>query len=258
MTYETIRLEEKHNGQVLEIFLNVPPANILSEKMIREIEQQIVEETKNQNRKLIVFSGTGAHFSYGASVEEHLPGKVESMLPTFHRLMVKIVECPVPTLAKVTGLCLGGAFELALCCSFIFADERAKFGVPEIQLGVFPPIAAAILPALCSSTLLNEMILTGDRFEARYLCDRGVINRACETQRLDTEVATFTEKHILPKSASSLRIAHQAARMSVVNGFKEKVQALEDLYLGKLMRTADAQEGLKAFVEKRQAKWQNV
>jgi cyclohexa-1,5-dienecarbonyl-CoA hydratase len=257
MIYETIRVEEKFGGQISEIRLNTPPANILSEKMIREISHRLDEELKTPQRKLIVFAGEGKHFSFGASVEEHLPERVNDMLPAFNQLALKMIEFPVPTLARVSGLCLGGAFELALCCSLVYADESAQFGVPEIQLGVFPPVAAAILPYGSASGLLTEMILTGEKLPARRLYDRGLINRVVEVGKLDSELLAFIEKQILPKSAASLKIACQATRVAMTEGFNKSIETLEKLYLNELMKTQDAVEGIRAFVQKRAPVWRN-
>lgn len=258
MAYEFIRVDESHGGQVSQIRLSAPPGNILSAKMIGEISDRLAEERAVAHRKLIVFSGEGKHFSFGASVEEHLPEKVGEMLPAFHRLMTTLVGSEVPTLARVTGMCLGGAFELALCCNFVHADETAQFAVPEIQLGVFPPVAAALVPLTGASTFLSEMILTGEKFPARRLYEAGLINRVVPAGSLDAEVSAFIEKHIVPKSASSLRMACRATRLTATPDFKRNLGALEKAYLIDLMNTKDAVEGIRAFVEKRPPSWTNA
>lgn len=257
MTYETLKISELHDGAVCEIGLNAPPGNILSAKMMAEIEAQLALEEANAARKLIVFIGMGDHFSFGASVEEHQRDQVGAMLPAFHRLMGKILAHPTPTLAKVSGQCLGGGFELALVCSFILADEDARFATPEIQLGVFPPVAALLLPQISSSMLACKMVLTGAKAGAEDLHRAGVVMSVSSKGELDGDATAFIEKHILPKSASSLRYAHRATRMTLARHYETHIGELERLYLKELMSSHDANEGIRAFLEKRPVEWCN-
>ena len=255
MAYELIKVEEKYNGAVTEITLGPPPANILSAKMMEEISAQLVEDEKNQHKKLIIFTGEGKHFCFGASVEEHKPEFVNGMLPGFHTFIGSIINCKVPTLAKVSGLCLGGGFELVLACTFIFADESAKFAVPEIQLAVFPPVASILLPAKGCDLLGAQMVLTGNQVKAGKLYEQGLVNEVVEKEQLDNTVNTFLEKQILPKSASSIQIAHKGSRMFLSQQYENSIGKLEKLYLEDLMSTKDAVEGINAFLEKRVPKW---
>lgn len=260
MTYKHIIVEERFSGQVTEIRLASPPANILSSAMMGEIREQLQKDRKTAgtvSKKLIIFTGEGAHFSFGASVEEHTADKVGAMLPAFHQMIGEIIDCPVPTLARVSGLCLGGGFELALACTFGFAEDGAKFAVPEIQLGVFPPVAAALLPALAGGTFASRMILTGEKLPARELLSASLLTQVTEQGKLDATITAFIEQQILPKSASSLKIAHQASRMVVSDIYRTAISRLEKLYLGELMSTKDAIEGINSFMEKRAPKWVN-
>ena len=168
------------------------------------------------------------------------------------------MSCGVPTLAKVSGACLGGGFELALACSMTFCDEGASLGVPEIQLGVFPPPASALLPFMCSDTFARQMILTGDKFSADQLYGHGLVNAVAKTGTLDDEVSSFVTKHFLPKSASSLRMANRAAQSGKSEYYKHHIGAIEKLYLDDLMATADAVEGIQSFLEKRPPKWKDA
>lgn len=250
-----VRTEKKFHGQVVELTLDGPPANILTLRMMEALEREILKETENPKLKLFTITGTGRHFSYGARVEEHLPDVVGKMLPIFHRMIGTILECPVPTLAKVSGLCLGGGFELVLACSLVYADETAEFGVPEIQLGVFPPVAAALLPAELPAHLASYLILTGDKVGAKILAQHGLVNHVAFAGSLESDVAEFVEKRILPKSASSLRLAHKAIQIARVRRYRDLIGTLEQLYLKDLMATHDGVEGIRAFVEKRSPRW---
>ncbi len=257
MIYETISINETFDGQVAELILDVPPANILSAAMMQEIRNFLTEDKANKSRKLLIIKGNGDSFCFGASVEEHTADQVTDMLPGFHEMCGDILSHPVATLAQVSGLCLGGGFELAIVCSLIFADDTARFAVPEIQLGVFPPVAASLLPVLAGGTFANEMLLTGKKFTADKLAGLGVVTQVSSKVELHNNINSYIEKNLIPRSASSLRFAHQAARLSVVNHYKSTIEILEKLYLEQLMSTNDANEGINSFIEKRQPQWNN-
>lgn len=257
MGYKHIKVAETNGGEVSEITLGPPPANILSAGMMEEISGRLREDQKDRRKKLITFTGEGKHFCFGASVEEHAPEKVGDMLPKFHSLIGEVINCAVPTLAKVSGQCLGGGFELVLACDFIFAAGGAKFGLPEIQLGVFPPPACVLVPYKCGGAVASQMILTGDRLTAEHLQGLGLVNRVAEPEQLDEVVSAFFQEQIHPKSASSLRVAKSAAGMMLRERYKTFIGNLENLYLKDLMATADAVEGIQAFLEKRPPQWRN-
>jgi len=257
VTYSLIKTTELYNGQVTEILLGPPPGNILSARMMDELSAEMERAKGVPHKKLLIFSGTGKHFSFGASVEEHTADKVGAMLPKFHKLIGAVLECPVPALAKVRGVCLGGAFELALACPLLFCDEGAALGVPEIQLAVFPPAASILLPHKIGFALAAQMTLTGEKFAATELKRLGLVNEVAEGGKLDEAVQTFVEKQILPKSAAALRLANQATQFGLVKRYRNSIQEVERLYLDRLMSTADAVEGIQAFLEKRPPKWKD-
>ena len=254
---DCIKIQESNEGQVAEIILNRPPANIISAEMMAQIENAVTELSRSPSRKCIVISGDGSQFSYGASVEEHRPAIVDVMLPGFHRMIGVLLKCNVLLIGKVRGLCLGGGFELALACGALFAEENARFGVPEIQLGVFPPVAAALLPFLCGSTRATEIILTGGKYSASAMRDFGLVNKVAGCEDLDQVVNEFISTNLLPRSASSLRIALRASRGALSEEYDRRIQFLEKLYLKELMATEDACEGILAFTEKRRPQWRN-
>lgn len=258
MAYETIELNERFDGRVLEIRLGPPPGNIINSRLTEELEDALAAAENDPRRKLLVITGQGKHFSYGASVEEHLPDAVGDMLPRFHRLLGHVLACPVPTLARVTGACLGGGLELVLACGLLFCEENAAFAVPEIQLGVFPPAASVLLPPRCGAAVAYEMAVTGRRIDGTRAHAAGIANRVAPAGELDALIDAFVEKEILPKSASSLRFASQAARAAAREAYDRHIGTVETLYLEGLMATADAVEGIQAFVEKREPKWRDA
>ena len=257
MEYKCIKIEEKWGGEVTEIVLGPAPANIVSAQMMQEITAQLDKDEKNSAKKLIIISGEGKHFSFGASVEEHKPELVNGMLPSFHKMIGRIINCNIPTLAKVSGLCLGGGFEVALACTFVFTDETAKFGVPEIQLAVFPPVAAVLLPFKCGDVFSSQIILSGGNFTGKQLLSRGLVNDVVEPGKLTEVVENFFRNDLQPRSASSLRMAKKAAAMVLSRTYGEFIGSLESLYLKDLMSTEDAKEGIMAFLEKRKPAWKN-
>lgn len=258
MDYECIKVEEKYEGAVTEITIGPAPANFLSEQVMYEISKQLREDEKNTHKKLILFRGEGDNFGCGASVEEHKPEKVNEMLPSFHNFISDLLHYKIPSIARVKGLCLGGSFEFALACTFIYADEDSKFAIPEIQLGVFPPVASVLLPAKGCDQLSSHMILTGEQICAEELERQGVVHAVVETENVEQLIEEFITKHLLPKSASSLRLAHTACRAVVAQQYKNFINRIEDLYLGELMSTKDGVEGTMAFLEKRKPVWQDA
>jgi cyclohexa-1,5-dienecarbonyl-CoA hydratase len=258
MMYTTIKVRENESGAVTEITLASPPGNILSLAMMKEIAAQMAIDRKNPHKKLIVFGAEGGHFSFGASVEEHTAERIGEMLPYFHSFLSGIIKSPVPTLAKVSGLCLGGGFEFVLACTFICAEKSAKFGLPEIQLGVFPPAACVLLPVRIGDAPAARMILTGDQVEAKMLQERGLLALLAEKGSLDAAVDDFYRMSLLPKSASSLHIAHRASRTILADAYDRHIAEVEEMYLKELMKTDDANEGIRAFVEKRHPKWKDA
>lgn len=257
MTYQTLEIKEKYDGQVVEIILNDPPANILTAAMMAEIRAFLKDDLNNRNRKLVIFRGAGDHFCFGASVEEHTRDQVDNMLPGFHLMCGDILAHPVPTMAVVSGFCLGGGFELAIACGLIFAEEKSKYAVPEIQLGVFPPVAAALLPFLSSAVTASHMLLTGSKLTAQEMLGCGVINQIAPREDLDQLIEGYIEKNILPRSASSLRFANRAVRMSINALYRQHIGDLERLYLDELMKSHDANEGINSFLAKRTPDWKN-
>lgn len=252
-----VERNELLGGQVVELLLASPPANIVSERVIDALAAALDRVATEPGVKLVVLGAKGDHFSYGASVEEHLKPAVDQMLPKFHRLIDRLLSLPTPTLARVSGRCFGGGFELAMACSMVMVDETVSAGVPEVKLGVFPPVAAALLGALTAGGHAAELILTGRTCDAQELDRLGLVTRVVPRGRLAETVLEFAEKYVVPQSASALRFANKAARLGLVLRYRALIGDLEGQYLGELMDTKDANEGLTAFLEKRSPRWSN-
>ncbi len=255
---EKVILNYPHEGAVAQIKLNAPKANIVDGAMMAELRHCFAEFKQNKDLKIITIEGEGSHFSFGASVEEHRREYAAEMLKDFHQMFYDMMDLAIPTLARVSGNCLGGGLELALMCNFIFADQSAKFGQPEIMLGVFAPPASILLPAKLGQAKADELLITGKTIKADQAQQWGLVNKIYENhQQLAEGVDKFIEKHILPKSASSLKFAVRAARKSFYDSMQKQLQELERMYVDELMSTKDANEGINSFIERRKPQWVN-
>jgi cyclohexa-1,5-dienecarbonyl-CoA hydratase len=253
-----ILTEPMHDGQVVRLTLNAPKGNVLDAAMMSELEVALQALRNEAGIKLVQFTGAGDHFSFGASVAEHVREKAPRMLEQFHGLFHMLIGLAIPTAALVSGQCLGGGFELALACNFLFVDDSARLGQPEISLGVFPPPASLILPLKIAQARADDLLLTGRSITGAEAVSMGLAC-ACFASResMYTEVDQWVRKHILPKSASSLRFAVRAARHAFHDILGTRLKQLEQMYLSELMATHDANEGIASFLERRQPKWEN-
>lgn len=255
---EKINVSYSHSDAVATILLNDGKGNVLDHVMMEEIQSQLNQWSGNDNLKLIIFEGAGKHFSFGASVEEHQKEFAGAMLRAFHQLFFTLRELSVPTLAKVSGQCLGGGMELALMCNFIFCDRTAKFGQPEIVLGVFPPPASILLPEKIGLARAEELLITGRTMQADEAYSAGLVTRLFEGKaEMEQGTTAWITEQILPKSASSLRYAVKAVRVKFNHVLGNFLPTLESMYVTRLMETHDANEGISSFLEKRKPDWHN-
>lgn len=251
-----ILTESLHEGQVVRLTLNAPKANVLDSEMMTELQSELDSLAGQSQVKLIQFTGTGDHFCFGASVAEHTKENAPRMLKQFHQLFYTLVTIAKPTMAIVSGQCLGGGMELALMCNFIFADSTSRFGQPEIALGVFAPPASLLLPMKVGQATADALLLTGRSIKGPEAHTCGIVNELFETrQSMDEAVTAWVTKHILPKSASSLAYAVRAARWQFNRTLGKRLEALERFYVDELMNTHDANEGINSFLEKRSPEW---
>ena len=249
-----IRCTTEHSGELERIVLDRPKGNILDREMLAAIRVRIEELSLNPGPvKLLVFEGSGGNFSFGASVEEHLPDRVAGMLAQFHRLFLDLERLSVPTAAVVRGQCLGGGFELALWCGYVACEPSARFGVPETKLGVFPPMAALALPWRMTGARSTQMILSGESLDGAEAAGCGVADVCAE----DAEAALqeWFQAKLSGKSAVALRAAYRASRRLLADCLKNDIWSLEKFYLTDLMAHRDPVEGISAFLEHRKPVW---
>lgn len=245
----------EEGGALVRIRLSRPKANIIDSAMMQALELHFAEHTDNSDAKAVILDAEGPNFSFGASVEEHMPGNCADMLAGFHRLLKTMLVCPVPIVAAVQGQCLGGGLELALAANFIFAAKDASLGQPEIKLGVFAPAASCLMPERIGRARADELLLSGSSVSAAEALDMGLVNRVVNDAT--GAALDWFQENLVPLSASSIRFAVRASRRDLADRIGAALDSVERLYLEELMSTRDAVEGLEAFVGKRPAKWEN-
>ena len=253
-----IKVDYTHDNSVARIILDDGKGNVLDNIMMNELIPLLQSFKTNNNIKLITFEGAGKNFSFGASVEEHTKEKADEMLTTFHKIFFTLLDLHIPTMAKISGQCLGGGLELPLMCNFLFADKTAKLGQPEIVLGVFAPPASIMLPLKIGNARAEELLITGKIINAEEAKNIGLLNEVFEDKEtLEREVEAWIIKNICPKSAISLRFATKAARASFDYFMLKNLPVFHNLFVNDLMETNDANEGINSFMEKRKAEWKN-
>jgi cyclohexa-1,5-dienecarbonyl-CoA hydratase len=243
-------------GRLLRLRLSRPKANIMDGAMIAALDRALFEHLGNRKLGAALLDAEGPNFSFGASVEEHLPDRCAALLQGFHRLILRLVEAPFPVLVAVRGQCLGGGLEVALAGHLLFVTPDAALGQPEIKLGVFAPAASCLLPELIGPQRAIDLLLSGRSISGAEAVATGMAYAA--TEHPEAAALTYFEEHLKPKSASSLRHAIKAARLDHTERVRAKIAAVERMYLDDLMMTHDAVEGLNAFTTKRAAQWQHL
>lgn len=250
-----VRVETLDDGAIWRVLLNTPRANILDREKSEALTRIFGKAHDDKGVKAIIMQGEGPNFSFGASVQEHLPESCAAMLTAFHGLFRAMLDASVVTLAAVHGHCLGGGLELAGFCNRVFAAGDARLGQPEITLGVFAPVASVILCERMGRGGAEDLLLSGRTVTAEEALRLGLVDEVGENP-LDAALA-YARTHLLPRSASSLRWAVRAARLGFAERLVAELGRLEAMYVRDLMTTADANEGLQAFLEKRSPVWRN-
>ncbi|HEX8137281.1 MAG TPA: enoyl-CoA hydratase-related protein [Pyrinomonadaceae bacterium] len=256
MTYEHINLSIK--DRVGRISFRRAPLNVFNIRMMREIGAAVSECVGERDLVAIVFEAgpeTRA-FSAGVAIEEHVEETVYQMLDSFHAIFRALEQAAKPTLAVVDGAALGGGCELVAAVDIVIASERARFGQPEIKLGVFPPVAAVLLPRLIGDKRARELMLTGELIDAAEAARLGLVNYLVPREQLAQKTEEILAK-LRELSAASLEATRRAIDLSRSLSFEDALSQVESLYLNELMKTEDAREGIKAFMEKRKPDWRN-
>jgi len=243
------------DGKLLRLQLDKPKANIVDAAMIAALNEALGAHRGNSDIAAVLLDASGPHFSFGASVEEHMPEQCAEMLASLHGLIKTMLDYRVPILVAINGQCLGGGLEVALAGHLLFAHPDASLGQPEMLLGVFAPAASCLLPERVGQSRTDDLLWSGRSVSGSDGLAMGLVDYNAD----DPQAAAlgYFDKHLAKKSTSSLRLAVQASRSGYVGRTVAKLDEVEKLYLDELMSTHDAVEGLEAFVAKRPAKWEN-
>ena len=248
-------LIERRRGQTARLVINRPPLNVMDIPTLRVMRAVLGEMERNPEIRMFEITGSSERaFSAGTDIRDHTPDRAPEMLNEFHSLIRAVWSSRLVSFAVVRGHCLGGGMELAMSCDFVLASDSARFGQPEIHLGVFPPVAAVLLPRLIPEKCAMEMILTGEPISAEKACRLGLVNRVAPDEDLEGEVTKFCDA-LLVQSTSALALARKAAGRGSRAAIESALRESERIYLEELLSTYDAKEGVAAFLDKRPPRW---
>ena len=251
----SVRYEPYEEGQLWRVFLDRPVGNVLDMEMMEALTEVFRRAAVHEHLKLITIEGEGRHFSYGASIQEHLPELCSAMLSRLLTMFDALHDSQVMVHSIVRGQCLGGGLELAAFCHRIWCHPGASLGQPEIALGVFAPVATAILADRIGRGNAEDLCLSGRIIDGAEALGMGLVDDVDEDPW--GACAAYFNEHIRPRSASSLRLAVRAMRFHFARRFKLQIEDIKEIYINELMETHDATEGLRAFLEKRRPEWRD-
>ncbi len=250
-------IDLQREGRAATLTLSRPPLNILQLADLQALERTLGGLSRDPDLDLLVLRGAGERaFSAGVAVQDHVGERIGPALAAFHGAVRLLHQLGAITLACVGGHCLGGGLELVLACDLVLAADGATFGLPEITLGCYPPVAAALLPRWVGRPRALELLLTGRTFDAAEAERLGLLTRRVAAAELEGASAELIAA-LLGHSGAALRLAKRAARAGEELPFGPALTAAERIYLEELLPTADMNEGIAAFLEKRKPRWQH-
>jgi cyclohexa-1,5-dienecarbonyl-CoA hydratase len=225
--------------------------------MMREIGAALGECARREIAAIVFCADKDCRaFSAGVAVEEHVQETIYQMLDSFHAIFRQLEQLAKPVIALVDGAALGGGCELVAACDIVIASDRSRFGLPEIKLGVFPPVAAILLPVLIGQKRARELMLTGEIIDAVEAGRLGLCNHVVPGAHLEPKLLEVTAK-LKELSGASLEYMKRALDLGRGRTLDEALKEQENIYLHELMKTLDANEGVKAFMEKRKPVWRH-
>ncbi|MDQ1523288.1 MAG: cyclohexa,5-dienecarbonyl-CoA hydratase [Pyrinomonadaceae bacterium] len=244
--------------RVGRISLARAPLNVLNIAMMREMAAALEECSRVREMVAVVFEAAPGSraFSAGVAIEEHVAETIYQMLESFHNIFRALEAMAKPVVALVDGAALGGGCELVSACDIVVATARARFGQPEIKLGVFPPVAAIMLPRVIGERRARELILTGELIDAPEALRLGLVNYVVAPDELEAKGQEIFAR-LRELSAPALELTRRALDLAREERLEDVLARVESLYLNELMKTEDANEGVNAFMEKRKPVWRN-
>ena len=262
MTFVAPKLDEfqfvkfRQEAEVAYLTLDRPEHNLLNERMLAELAAGISSLGERSEIKLIVLDSAAKAFCGGIELGEYTQRRVFQLLDAFHSAFSAMMDTSKPVLVVVNGPAFGGGAELAALGDLVIATHRARFSQPEIKLGVFPPLAAAILPYIVGPKLALELVLTGETMTAERARDLGLVNWLVPQDELQNKVSEVIAQ-VTAQSGPVLTMAKKAILGSLGLPLREGVRSSMKVFLNELADLEDSQEGLRALVEKRAPKWKN-
>jgi len=252
--YEHIKTEVSDGLAALTLARE--PLNVLNIAMMKEINHFLDSLKAEKGLKVLLIKAQGKAFSAGVDVGQHLGDQVKEMIEVFHGIFRRMDALGLTSLAQVQGAALGGGCELAIFADLVVASERAKFGQPEIQVGVLPPIAALVMPRIMGRKKALELILTGQTIGAAEAKELGLVNHVVAPEELEAKTQELVAK-LTALSPLVLKLTRRTCLEGLVDDQDKGLAIIEKIYLDELMASRDAEEGLRAFLEKRRPKWRN-
>jgi cyclohexa-1,5-dienecarbonyl-CoA hydratase len=239
------------------IWLDRPPLHILDIPTIAALDAAIAELAGLHDVQLVLLRGRGGKaFSAGVSIQDHTPDKVDAMLRGFHGAIRRLRALEAVTLAAIDGHCLGGGMELALSCDLALASDESTFGLPEIKLGCYPPVAAALFPRRIGTARTLELALFGKNLTAAEVDALGLLNWRVPRADFEGRLAEISGE-LLGTSGAVLKLTKRAVRAGETDAFGPALDEAERIYLEELCKTADIEEGIAAFLAKRKPEWKH-
>ncbi len=241
---------------VARITMNHAPYNVLTVPMMTELAEAIESLNGRGDIKCILLDSSQKMFSAGISLEDSRPERVFQTLDAFTRVFQAIGEISKPLIVVVNGQAIGAGSELVAFGDMIIATPNARFAQPEVKMGVFPPFAAIMLPQLIGPKKTYELVLTGQPMSADEAQQFGLINKVVAEADLEKTVNEVLGR-IGEISAPVLEMTKKVIGSTLGLPLDEAIRRSHDIYLNQLMDLEDAQEGLRAVLEKRKPVWKN-
>jgi cyclohexa-1,5-dienecarbonyl-CoA hydratase len=246
------------DGRAARLVIDRPPLGILTLPLLRSLASACERLGRSPDVALVTITSTGPRaFCAGVDVAAHAPDRARPMLEAFEQAARRMLSLDQVLIASIQGAALGGGWELALLCDLVVAADGVRFGLPEITLGAFPPVAAALLPRLVGDARALSLILTGASISAEEARGLGLVTRVVPGAELDRATREL-EAAVLAHSGAALRLAKRAVVIDGRDALRRHLREATRLYTAELIGTADAAEGIAAFLEKRAPAWKHA
>lgn len=251
-----VHVRLRAEAPVARLTLQRPEHNLLNEPMLRELAAGLELLSAREDVKVIILDAAGKVFCGGIDIGEYTAERAFQLIDAFHRACIAIVEATRPVVVVVNGPAIGGGAELAAFGDLLVATPRARFALPEITIGIFPPLASTMLPYLIGPKLALELVLTGEAVTAERAHELGLVNRVVPEAQLEQAVAQLVAR-MTAQSGAVLAMAKKAVLGGMGLSMRDALRFSMDVFLNELYRLEDSQEGLRALVEKRKPEWKN-